>query len=125
MVVNNDKEVVLLIEIEESRMSPKKLLGDVFSTMMCNQFAVRTEHENKYFGVSSKTSLIIAGVVPNAPNQGNELNKIRNIVMPRLQKFSAPNDSLQIDKIKIVTEQDISKTLEELKNEVTSIFAMG
>jgi len=55
MVVNNKKEVVLLIEIEESEMSPKKLLGDIFSIVMCNQFAVRTENKNKYFGLSSKT----------------------------------------------------------------------
>ena len=124
MVVNNDKEIVLLIEIEENRMSPKKVLGDIFSTVMCNQFAVRTGNENKYFGASSKTSLIIAGVIPSFPNQGNELNKIRNIIEPRLQKFKAPNDALQIDQIKIVTETDISKVLEELKNEVRGIFAM-
>jgi len=92
---------------------------------MCNRFAVRTGKENKYFGVSSKTSLIIAGVVPNLPDQGNELNKIRNVIEPRLQEFHAPNDALQINKIKIVTESDISKTLEKLKNEVRGIFAIG
>ena len=31
MVANIDKEIILLIEIEESEMSPKKLLGDIFS----------------------------------------------------------------------------------------------
>ena len=122
MVVNNDNEVILLIEIEESKMSPKKLLGDIFTAMMCNRFAVRIKKENKYFDVSSKTRLIVAGVVPN---QGNERNKIRDTIMPRLQKFYIPNDALQIDKIKIVTGKDVSETLEELKNEVKSVFTMG
>ena len=125
MVVNNDKEVVLLIEIEESRMSPKKLLGDIFSTVMCNQFAVRPENENEYFGVSPKTVLIIAGVVPNQGDQEEELDKIRNIIMPRLQKFSTPKGSLQIDNIKIVTDKDISETFEKLEKEVTSFFVMS
>jgi hypothetical protein len=122
MVVNNDNEVILLIEIEESKMPPKKLLGDIFTVVMCNRFAVRIEKENRHFDVSSKTHLIIAGVVPN---QGNERNKIRDIIIPRLQNFHVPNDALQIDKIKIVHEKNISETLEELKNEVKSVFTMG
>jgi hypothetical protein len=122
MVVNNDNEVILLIEIEESKISPKKLLGDIFTAVMCNRFAVRIEKENKYFDVSSKTRLIIAGVVPN---QENEQNKIRDTIIPRLQKLHILNDALQIDKIKIVTGKDISETLEKLKNEVKSVFTMG
>jgi hypothetical protein len=125
MVVNNDREVVLLIEIEESRMSPKKLLGDIFSTVICNQFAVRKENQNEYFRLSTKTVLIIAGIVPNPGDQEDELDKIRNIVMPRLQKVGTPKDMLQIGNIRIVTDKDISKTLERLKKEVTSIFEIG
>ncbi|MEI6133221.1 MAG: hypothetical protein WCQ41_10430 [Bacillota bacterium] len=122
MVVNNDNEVILLIEIEESKMSPKNLIGDIFTAMMCNRFAVRIKKENKYFDVSSKTRLIVAGVVPN---QGNERDIIIDRIMPRLQKFHKPNDTLQIDKIKIVTGKDVSETLEKLKNEVRSVFTMG
>lgn len=122
IVVNNDNEVILLIEIEESRMSPKKLLGDIFTSVMCNRFAVRIENENRYFDLSSKTRLIIAGLVPN---QGNEQNIIRDTIVPRLQKFHFPNDSLQIDNIKIVTGKDISETFEELKSEVKSVFTMS
>jgi len=116
IVVNNNKEIVLLIEIEESEMSPKKLVGDIFSMVMCNQFAVRIENENKYFSLSSKTCAIIAGI---ALDRGNELT----IIKPRLQEFQVPIDGLQLDKIKIVTKPDILKTLEELKNQVRSIFA--
>ncbi len=122
MVVNNDNEIILLIEIEESKMPPKKLLGDIFTVLMCNRFAVRMGNANRYYEASSKTLLVIAGVVPN---QGNERNKIRDTIIPRLQKFHTPNDAIQIDKIKIVTGNNISETIEELKNEVKSFFATG
>jgi hypothetical protein len=121
MVVNN-REVVLLIEIEEGTMSPKKLLGDIFSTVMCNKFAVRIENENRYFDLAAETRLIIAGVTPD---QGDGLSKIEDTVMPHLRKFGFPNDALQSDKIKIVAKTDILKTLVELKNEVRSIFVVG
>ena len=42
-------QVLRLIEIEESNMPPKKLLGDVFATLMCNRFVVKIEKEQKYF----------------------------------------------------------------------------
>ena len=122
MIVNNDNdEAMLLVEIEESEMQPKKLLGDVFAALMCNRFAVRIENEQKYFGLSSKTQFIVAGVVPN---RGDGKYKIRNIIKPRLQQFDVPDDSIQIDKVKFVFGEDISETIEELKNEIKNIFPM-
>jgi hypothetical protein len=120
MVVSNG-EVVLLIEIEEGTMSPKKLLGDIFSAVICNQFAVRIENQNRYFSLSSETRLIIAGV---APDQENRPSRIEDTIMPRLRKFGFPKDALQFDKIKVVAKTDIFKTIDELKNEVRSIFAV-
>ena len=123
IVVNNDNdEVILLIEIEESEMSPKKLLGDVFATVMCNRFAVKIENENRNFEVSPRTRLIIAGFVSN---RNSMQNKISNIIMPRLKRFNLPDDAIQVDKIKIVIGKDISETLEKLKNEMKNLFTMG
>ena len=78
MVVNDNNEIILLLEIEEVKMSPKKLLGDIFTIEMCNRFAVRINKENKYFDVSPKTRLIVAGVVPNT---GSGQKKIRDIIL--------------------------------------------
>ena len=123
MVVNNNNdEAVLLIEIEESEMPPKKVLGDVFATLMCNRFAVRIENEQKYFGVSATTQLIVAGVVSE---RGDKQYKIRNVILPALRKFTVPDDSVQIDKVKFVMGDDVSETIENLKSEVKNIFAMA
>jgi len=123
MVVNNDNnEAILLIEIEEGEMPPKKLLGDVFATLICNRFAVRIENEQKYFSVSPKTRLMIAGVVSNRGAGGD---KIRNTIIPRLGQFNVPDDTIQIDKIKFVLGEDISEMIEELKCEMKKVFAIN
>ena len=122
MVVNDKNEIILLIEIEEVKMSPKKLLGDIFTIEMCNRFAVRINKENKYFDVSSKTRLIVAGVVPNT---GSGQKKIRDIILPRLKNFSVPSDAVKTDQINIITGRDISETIDQLKGEMKSIFGFG
>ena len=119
MVVNNDKEVKLLIEIEESKMSPKKLLGDVFAILMCNQVSVTIENKRKDFCLSSNSHLIVAGIVSS---RGRGQDKIINTIMPRLQKFKVPDDSIRIDKIKCVLGEDISKVIEILKNEINTVL---
>ncbi len=119
MVVNDDGEVVLLIEIEESEMSPKKLLGDVFATIMCNRFAVRMGNEQKYFCATPKTRLIVSGVLSS---RGQD--KIRNIIAPRLRQFGVPDDTFQIDNIKFVFGEDISEMITKLKLEMKNAFEM-
>jgi hypothetical protein len=103
-------------------MPPKKLLGDVFATIMCNQFAVRIDNEQKYFGVSYKTQFIVAGVVSN---RGDGQDKIRNTITSRLRQFDVPDDSIQIHKTQIVFGENISETIENLKSEVMNILAMN
>jgi len=123
MVVNNEKNrVILLIEIEESEMSPKKLLGDIFATLMCNQFAVRIGDEQKYFRVSPKTRLIVAGVMQN---RGDGQEKIYKTITPRLREFDVPGDAIQIDKINVVLGEDIMEIQEKLKKEMRNFFDLN
>ena len=114
-------QVLLLIEIEESNMPPKKLLGDVFATLMCNRFVVKIEKEQKYFEISPKTQLIVAGVVSN---KGNGQDKIRKTIKPRLQQFSVPNDTVRIDNIKFVFAANTPKLITELKREIKELFSI-
>ena len=121
MVVDDSKnEVVLLIEIEESEMPPKKLLGDVFAVLMCNKIAVKIETKQRYFSVSPNTQFVVAGMVSS---RGAGRDKIKNTITPRLQQFGVPNGAIQIDKIKFVFGEDVFETIEELKIEVRSSFA--
>ncbi len=120
MVVNCEtKEAILLIEIEESTMEPKKLLGDILAILMCNRFAVKIENEQKYFDVSPQTRLIVAGIVSS---KGAGQDKIKQTIIPRLEQFYLPNDSIQMDKIELVYEDDISQIVIKLKRKIQSIF---
>ena len=120
VLVTSNNEAILLVEIEESEMSPKKLLGDIFAAAMCNRFAVKINNDNRYCDISSKTHLIVAGVMPN---QDNEHNKITDTIMPRLQNFVMPTNAIQINRIRIVTEKSILETLERLKTETRILFS--
>jgi len=123
IVVNNDNNsIVLLIEIEETEMSPKKLLGDVFATLMCNRFALKVKNKQKYFRASPNTKLIVAGVVQKL---GDGQDKIENTITTRLQQFVVPGDAIQIDKITFVFGEDISGMLEKLEREMINIFTMN
>ena len=41
IMITKDKEILFLIEIEETQSSPKRLLGDVLALLMCNGFAIK------------------------------------------------------------------------------------
>jgi len=123
MVVNKaSNEVVLLIEIEESQMPPKKLLGDIFAAIMCNHFAVRIENKNRNFALSSRTRLIVAGVDPNSTE---DQNIAESAIKERFGGVAFPDNAIPIENIKVITKGDISKTLKALQDEVMGIFPMG
>jgi hypothetical protein len=118
MVVNKKGEVVLLIEIEEKGMSPKKLIGDIFTILMCNRIAIKKDNKQKYFMVSSKSKLIIAGVVPSGAKR-----KIETVIEPQLKKFRRPGATLQSNNVQIVNGISIMATLNDLKSEIKNLFS--
>jgi hypothetical protein len=118
-MVAKDDEVLLLIEIEESEMPPKKILGDVFAILFCNQAAVKINGQQKYFSFSSNTELIVAGIVPCL---GDRREKIDYVIPRRLQQFGVPDDSIQIENIGFVYGESISELLCKLKCKVECLF---
>lgn len=117
LVVNKEDEVVLLIEIEENGMSPKKLIGDIFTILMCNTIAVKKARKQKCFRVTSKSKLIIAGVVPSGANE-----KIKKVIEPQLYKFQRSGETLQTNNVKIVYGKSIMGTLDNLKSEIMTLL---
>ena len=119
MVAKPNKDIMLLVEIEERESSPKKILGDVLAILMCNRFAVKLKGEQHYFNVTPKTELIVAGVVPN---KGYRLKKINKIISPRLQLFKAPDDSINPQNVTFMFRENISSTIEALKKKMKELF---
>jgi len=119
IIAKPNKDIILLVEIEEKPSSPKKILGDVLAILMCNHFAVKLKGKQHYFNITPETELIIAGVVPN---KGHRLKQINEVIRPRLQQFTAPNDSINPKNIIFMFRENISCTIEALKEKIKTHF---
>ncbi len=119
MVASPEREVIVLVEIEEREVTPKKLLGDVFAIPMCSGFAVKIARGQEYFTICPKTRLILAGVVPT---RGVRLKKIREVIGPRLQRFAAPSDAIDPKNVTLIFEGDVETTIEILRREMRDLF---
>ena len=124
MVATPSKEVVLVIEIEESQTTPKKLLGDVLAILMCNHFAARTAAatfagEQKVFSVTDQTQLIIASV---AADHGSGQKKINEVIVPRLQQMVSSPDGIRPGNVSLLLRPDVSNTIAALKEIVGQFF---
>ena len=119
MVVKPSGEIAILIEIEESSATPKKLVGDLFTILMCNRFAVRGTGGQKYFNIAPETRLIVAGVGATA----GQLKKVQGIIRSRLSQFEAPADSIGLKNVSLIVEQDLSAMIEKLTERVRESLA--
>jgi len=119
MVVNQNHEVLLLIEIEESLLSPKTLFGDVFASIFSNKFAVNVSGRQTYFSVTKQTKLLVAGYVPRKTRKkSNLMVDIRS----RLEDFSGPDDSISMDQVDFVIGEDLENCLVCLQRKVIDIL---
>ena len=122
MVVNDQEEVVLLIEIEESKSgnSPKKLLGDIFAILCCNRVAVKVEDEQKLFKISPDTQLIIA---THLHTRNGMQMKINEIILPRLRQFAVPIGAIPVENISFVVGKTLMAMLDNLKSKTKDLLA--
>lgn len=111
LVAKPDGKIVLLIEIEETYQSPQKYIGSVFSILMCNQFAVGSNKNQRYFTTNEVTKLIVAGILPT----NRRLKKIHHIIAPRLQQFSAPIESIDPKNVHFLFSSNIAEVINRLK----------
>ncbi len=119
MVYNPDHEILLLIEIEESSLSPKTLFGDIFVNLFSTGFAVSDRGEQKYFSVTPQTHLIIAGFIPRATKEKKE--KIEEIQV-RLREFSFPENTILLENVDLVIDDNLETCIRNLKDKVNEIL---
>ena len=117
LVANQDKEILLLIEIEESPISPKTLLGDIFASLVSTKFSV-WEDSHLEFPVTNRSRLIIVGFHPNRKRQKNYHDDIRR----RIGEFSVPEDSIRESNIELIIESDLNTSLEKLRQRMKKIL---
>ena len=119
MVATPSKDIVLVIEIEESQSAPKKLLGDMLAILMCNHFAAKVAGKQKVFSVTDQTQLIIASV---APDHGSGHKKINDVIVPRLQQMVSSPDGIRPSNVTLVLRPDVLTTIAALNERVRQLF---
>lgn len=120
IVASKKNEILLLIEIEERPVSPKKVLGDVFAIILCNRFAVRINRKQTDFFVTLGTKLFVAGFVPGV---GHRLRKIREVTMPRLMQFPGlPGGIHPHNNIELIFEASLQEAIARLKSKTESML---
>jgi hypothetical protein len=75
IVVAPNGNVCLLIEIEERPSSPKKYLGSMLATLICDRFAVRISGSQRYFTRVGQDVIDSCG---GRPNSGSSSSKDRS-----------------------------------------------
>lgn len=112
LIVNKNNMIDMIIEIEERPSNPKKILGDVFSILLCDRFAVRQDGKQLYYRAHNDTKLIVAGVVPD---KGSRLRKINEIICPRIKQFTSPFNGIRPANVDLIFTGNIQETIDTLK----------
>lgn len=120
MVVNPNREIMLVIEIEERPSSPKKIVGDIVANLVCNRYAVRLGNENQYFEITPETMIILAGTIST---KGSKVTQLEEVIIPRLQELVSPQDGINQNNVAYVFRKDIESTIEALKQEMIRLLS--
>ena len=113
---------MLVIEIEEGAISPKKLLGDLMAILMCNRFAVATDIGHRTFTITPDTQFILAGVV--SPRR-NKPRKIEEVIAPRLDEIGRLSGGIDPANVSLVFESNIQKAIGVVKDRVRGMLQMA
>ena len=113
-VVEPNGEAVLLVEIEERKSQPKKLLGDVFALLMCNRVAFGQQN----FALLPTTKILVAGVIEPKGSKREQLQ----VIQQRLNAFVSPENGVPIQNVEFLFEEDISTTIERVKEYILELL---
>jgi len=111
MIANQDNEILLLIEIEESPISPKTLLGDVFACLLSSGFAVRVEGKQVDFRVTPRTQLWIAGTA--AGKKAELIDQLQE----KINRIVLDNENIPIRSVRLIIENELKYCLKSLEEE--------
>jgi hypothetical protein len=121
MVVDENDKVKILIEIEDkASLVPKKLIGSVFSSLLCTSFAFGTGKDKKHFSITPETIFIMAGQVSS---KGNKFEQLEDVIYPKILECKLPDGGILAENVLLVFESDIATTIERLEERVKELLA--
>ncbi|HLE15655.1 MAG TPA: hypothetical protein VI776_12985 [Anaerolineales bacterium] len=119
LVAKPNQEILTIAEVEEAPSSPKKILGDTFTLLMCNRFSVHLLGKHQYFRITPETRLIIAGTMVI---RGSKPEQLEKIILPRMKSFSVPHDAVDPKNVSFIFRGTIKETISELEKTFITWF---
>ncbi len=119
MIAKPSGRIVLLIEIEERHATPKKIIGDAATLLMCTKFAVRKEKEQKTYTVDRNSRLLIALILPD---HGDRQRKVSEVLAPRFKSFSGFKQGVRPGQVEFLSDGSIKELREKLECRVKAIL---
>lgn len=122
LIGSRDKKAQILIEVEERSCSPKKILGNLFASLLCDRFEVKTKDGPVCFMVTSETRLIVCGI---QPGHGKRIDKIDRTIVPRLHALSSTPNEILPKNISLIFDESLEFTLELVKEEIADALKLS
>jgi hypothetical protein len=119
LVAKPNQEILTIVEVEEKPSSPKKILGDTFTLLMCNRFSVSLLGKHHYFRITPETRLIIAGTMVI---KGSKPEQLEKVILPRMKSFSVPNDAVDPKNVRFIFRGTIREAISELEKTFITWF---
>lgn len=85
MLADSKGNILMLIEVEEGSVHPKRALGNVLPLLLCDRCAVRCKGKQRYFEITADTKLCVVGKMPE---KGDRIEKIGQVIEPRLHQMT-------------------------------------
>ena len=118
LVANRNNEILLLIEIEESPISPKTLLGDIFASLFSTEFAVKIRNENIYFSKTPGTHFIVASYNPSDKKRKIYTDRVQE----KLREFLSTESGIKPEHVECIIESELGCCLKKLQQRVKEIL---
>ncbi len=107
IIAKSNKNVLFLVEIEESRAPPKKILGDIFSILFCDGIQV----DKQIYSLNSQTKVLVG---THYNSDGKKASQFE-LINERIGLFTNPKGPLGINCIQFIYEENLSKTIDKIE----------
>ncbi len=112
IMIAEGNKAIILIEIEETTITPKQVVGDIFAPFFAESLVFKSNEEYKI----DKTCLIIGLLTNPAGNAAIKTDRLVNTIRELQQSLKKISFSFSIDKIHLVCEaedEELVKAVEE------------
>ena len=117
MITKRDN-IRCLVEIEETQVSPKKILGNAATICMCNGFAINRKGTHERYLFDDETKLLIACWFKKEGKGAEKMERLER----RFKQFKGWEEGLLVENVIFVHSDSLNTLLVDLEKRILSIL---